>query len=156
AMRGESVSGAEIYVRRPGMPRGVWLSVNARPLRDDAGQVRGGVAVFRNISARKRAERRGAAQLAATRVLADSATLAEAPRRSLEAVWASIGWDFGALWRVDREANLLRCVEAWRRPDVAFPEFEERTRAGTFAPGVGLPGRVWAAREPIWVPDVTQ
>src|SRR5262249_47925811 len=41
AMRGETVEAAEIFVRKPGVPQGVWLSVNARPLVDDDGQLRG-------------------------------------------------------------------------------------------------------------------
>ena len=34
--------------------------------------------------------------------------------------------------------------------------FAERSRRLTFEPGVGLPGRVWAAGEPAWIPDVTK
>jgi two-component system sensor histidine kinase/response regulator len=156
AMRGEMVNRSQIFVRHPGRPKGTWLSVNARPLRDEAGRARGAVAVFRNISARKHAEQRAAAQLAVTRVLAESATLAIATPRILEAICTSVGWDIGAIWHVDRSAGVLRCVDVWHVPDHAFPEFEERTRSITFVPGVGLPGRVWADREAVWVPDVVQ
>jgi two-component system sensor kinase FixL len=56
AIRGESVDGAEIYVRHEGISEGIWTSANARPLKDDEGTVRGGVVVFRNITERKEAE----------------------------------------------------------------------------------------------------
>jgi PAS domain S-box-containing protein len=55
AMRGESVDDAEIYVRPAGSTEGRWVNVTARPLREDDGQVRGGVVVFRDITASKRA-----------------------------------------------------------------------------------------------------
>jgi len=60
----------------------------------------------------------------------------------------------GALWRHDREAGVLRCVEVWHTESVAVPEFEAASRASTFKPGVGLPGRVWSSREPAFIPDV--
>jgi serine phosphatase RsbU (regulator of sigma subunit) len=61
----------------------------------------------------------------------------------------------GTVWRVDPKDNLLRCVEIWHRPGVEVAAFEELTRRRTFSPGVGMPGRVWAGEEPVWVPDVT-
>ncbi len=154
AIRGEAVNTAEVIVRRPGQAQPTWLSINARPLRDETGQVCGGVAVFRNTSARKRAERRGAAQLAVTRVLAEAATLAEATPRILEAICTSVGWDMGAIWYVDRDLGQLRCVDVWQTGDPAFAEFEAVTRAKHFDPGIGLPGRVWAKQEPAWIRDV--
>ena len=46
----------ELFIRNPMIPDGVFLSVNGRPLRDDAGLVRGGVAVFRDVTERVQAE----------------------------------------------------------------------------------------------------
>jgi PAS domain S-box-containing protein len=54
AMRGEGVMEAELFIRRLGEDEGHWVSVNARPLVDDQGVLRGGVAIGRDISAQKR------------------------------------------------------------------------------------------------------
>jgi PAS domain S-box-containing protein len=56
AMQGEQVDRAEVFVRPGSGPAGIWLSTSARPLLDEAGQVRGGVAVFHNSTRRKQAE----------------------------------------------------------------------------------------------------
>jgi PAS domain S-box-containing protein len=40
------------------------------------------------------------------------------------------------------------------RPEIV--EFAEQTREQRFAPGQGVPGRVWAFRRPSWVPDVSR
>lgn len=55
ALRGQVADEVEIFVRHEGFPDGVWISVTARPLIDERGYSRGGVAVLRNISGRKRA-----------------------------------------------------------------------------------------------------
>ena len=54
AIRGETVQEGEVFIRHAGRPRGLWVSVNAGPLRDAEGRVVGGVAAFRDITARKR------------------------------------------------------------------------------------------------------
>ncbi|HKQ61784.1 MAG TPA: ATP-binding protein, partial [Candidatus Polarisedimenticolaceae bacterium] len=100
-------------------------------------------------------ERHLAAQYAIVRVLAEAPTLAAATPQLLQAVGESLGWDHGAIWRVDARAELLRCVEVWQAADVSFPEFAALSRRSTFAAGVGLPGRVWATARPAWILDVT-
>jgi signal transduction histidine kinase/ActR/RegA family two-component response regulator len=103
---------------------------------------------------RERVERRLAAQYAVARVLADSATLPEAAPNVLQAICESLGWDIGAIWGVDRAAGLLRCLATWQPPGASFRAFEAFTREHTFASGVGLPGRVWAERAPVWIADI--
>jgi PAS domain S-box-containing protein len=56
ALHGESVQ-VEMMVQQPGGAEGVFLEVSARPLKDDHGNLGGGVAVLRDITERKAAER---------------------------------------------------------------------------------------------------
>ena len=101
-----------------------------------------------------RPERRLTAEYIAARALAESATLAEAAPRVLQAVCEQLDWDYGALWNVDSTSDVMRCVESWHLPTVTLPEFEAASRSTTFTIGIGLPGRVWASGEPAWIPDV--
>jgi two-component system, sensor histidine kinase and response regulator len=95
-----------------------------------------------------------AAEYATARVLAESARLAEATPRILEAICTSLGWEHGALWRVDHQAGVLRCVTVWPTTGADITTFEKLTRESTFPSGVGLPGRVWQSGRPAFIDDV--
>lgn len=54
AIRGETVHDCQLFLRNPLVPDGVWLSLNASPIRDDEGRVIGGVVLFRDVTAKRR------------------------------------------------------------------------------------------------------
>jgi sigma-B regulation protein RsbU (phosphoserine phosphatase) len=56
AIRGEHVPETEVFVRNAQVPNGAWTSVTGSPLRDAAGQLVGGVVVFRDVTDHKRAQ----------------------------------------------------------------------------------------------------
>src|SRR5665213_1300809 len=112
--------------------------------------------LFNDITEHKHAEHRLATQSAISRALADANTLNEATPKIMQAVCESEGWDFGAIWAVDKKANKLRCLEAWHRPEIPAEELEAKTRALTLALNVGLPGRVWAFGKPLLIPEITK
>ena len=56
AIRGHAVEAADVFIRHSGVPEGLWVSVNATPLRDEEGVLHNGVAVLHNITTHKRAE----------------------------------------------------------------------------------------------------
>ncbi|HET9325996.1 MAG TPA: response regulator [Candidatus Eisenbacteria bacterium] len=95
-------------------------------------------------------------QYATSRVLAEAATIDEGIPRILETICRTLTWDHGAVWIVSADAEGLRCLYSWRKPEASLEEFEQKSRATTFAKGVGLPGRVWASGEPAWIADVTR
>src|SRR5947208_7863289 len=74
----------------------------------------------------------------------------------LAAIGGALGWDLGAVWEIAQPAGEeLCCVEVWRAPGVAAGAFVALSRETRLAPGVGLPGRVWASEDPCWILDVT-
>ena len=102
---------------------------------------------------RRRAERGRAAQLAVSRVIAESDAPEGAIRRLLEAIGASLRWDWGEVWRADDEAGLLRRLERWSAaPEAA--EGDGDAPGGAIPRGAGLAGRVWATGEADWIEDV--
>ena len=109
---------------------------------------------MRDLTGRRRTERRLAVQYAATRSLAESATLREATRRILQAIGETLDCLVGAIWTVDRARQELRCVEQWHARSASVRAFEAMSRRIALAKGEGLPGRVWADGEPVWIPDV--
>ena len=90
-----------------------------------------------------------------TRLLSESASTLEAAPGILESICETLGWDVGVIWDVDGHAHLLRCVTVWHRPAIEATVFETQTRARTFNPGEGLPGRVWATARPLWIRDLS-
>jgi PAS domain S-box-containing protein len=128
----------------------IWMLWNATP---SVGQKRV-FAVARDITLRKRAERRLAAGYAITRVLADAETLDQASPLILMSICEGLGWELGAVWRVDESGRALRSVELWHPPAFQFPSFEWATREFGYQRGVGLPGRVWETGQAAWLPDI--
>ena len=102
----------------------------------------------------QQAQRRLRVHLEITRILGESVSLADAAPRVLEQVCRGLGWDLAALWRVDRDAGVIRCVDLWHAPGTPLIGFSLATRHAAFQPGEGLPGVVWQERTARWVPDV--
>jgi PAS domain S-box-containing protein len=109
-----------------------------------------------DITERKRGEHRRAVNLAVTRILADSPALTDAVPRILQTVCETLGWEIGDFWTPDPQGKLLRCLQVWERRAGRFPKFTAMCRKCTFAPGVGLPGRIWSTLKPAWISDVTK
>jgi signal transduction histidine kinase/integral membrane sensor domain MASE1 len=112
------------------------------------------------IAERNDTQRRRMADYAITRVMARSATLEEAAPQILEAICDCLEWDVGALWVVsdvgEPPGSVLKCLEVWHRAEFDVSGFVTATREGRFAPGGGLPGRVWQAGDTAWISDAAR
>jgi two-component system sensor histidine kinase/response regulator len=100
------------------------------------------------------AERRLRAEHVIARALVEASTFADAVPNILEAICKALGWEHGALWDIDRQADTLRCAQIWTANAGDFPEFIAISRVSSFKRGAGLPGRVWESAEPAWIHDV--
>ncbi len=105
---------------------------------------------------REREQRLLTMQYATTRVIAEATTLDDGIPRILQAICETLLWEHGAVWLIDSDLQQLRCAYLWHVPGSELTEFEAVSRATTFQPDVGLPGRVWSTSRPAWIPDVLQ
>ena len=152
--QGQLVTGFESRARRRDTGDLAWISLTARARRDASGEIVNFEGIVEDVTARKEGERRLAAQYAVTRVLAEAPSVEEAMPKLICAICDELDWMLGAIWVVDRESGLLRCLDVAAKKDVQASPFEEITRSLTIERGIGLPGRVWASGEPAWIDDV--
>lgn len=129
------------------------------PLEISFGESRAGgrhifTGIIRDITVRKRIERRLTIENSVAQVLGRSTLEAGVPTAVLEAVGRALGWPWGAIWARDESGEVMRCAEIWSADPASHTAFVERSRQLSLAPGQGLPGRVWASGQAIWVSDV--
>jgi PAS domain S-box-containing protein len=132
--------------RKDGTPFPLEAAVSEAPSGRD------GLSVFflRDVTKRKQAQRQLAAHYAATCVLVEATTAAEALPRLLAAVCDNLGWEVGEFWEVDRDADRLRRLAAHHTDAAAAGEFVAAGARATYAPGCGAPGRAWQRGELVW------
>ncbi len=131
-----------------------WFVWNAERLEDYEGEV-AVLTVGQDISERRVAEQRLRAEHATARVLAESVGPGDAVPRLLREICKSLGWVRGEWWEPDADSGRLRCRQSWYWPMAGAAEFEAFSLPLIFAPGVGLPGWVWATGQPAWVDDLS-
>jgi PAS domain S-box-containing protein len=105
-------------------------------------------------SSRERSADLLALQASAARILASASTLAALTPDLLATLGTHLGWEIGELWMVEPRSNSIRCVGVWSAAHLDAERFVEVSRAATFRPGEGVPGRVWESGRPVWVFDV--
>jgi PAS domain S-box-containing protein len=97
--------------------------------------------------------KRMATQSAISQVLSQASTLREATPMILREVAVALGWEMGILWRVDDEAQVMLCEDIWSSPALKAEAFISKIRDIKLPRTKGLPGRVWASGEAIWVAE---
>src|SRR2546423_513027 len=100
-----------------------------------------------------------AALLQAVAVAANEAPTAEqALQTTIDAVCRETGWPIGHVYLVSPdEPDVLRpSTLGHNGRGSLYAPFRRATETTTLRRGVGLPGRVLATKQPLWIPDVTR
>ena len=89
-----------------------------------------------------------------TMEVATAGDLSSALKVVLQRVCEKTGWDFGQSWLPRPGGMLLELGPVWMGNVAELEKFRAISTETNFAPGEGLPGRVWRAKHPVWVQDV--
>ena len=138
------------YLRKDGST--VWVAFSMVVERDAAGQPLYEIAIFDDISGRKRDEKLLQLEHGVARGLAEAVDRPTGLRAVLRAVCETEGWDCGRYFRND-EGDVFRFAEAWHVPGAALERFIAYSRDRAFPRGVGIVGLAGAG-EVMWVADV--
>ncbi|GJL79004.1 MAG: hypothetical protein NPINA01_19930 [Nitrospinaceae bacterium] len=129
----------------------------SRPIQEGEKLV-GAVVTFSDISERKKAEAQKQLQYELTRIFLDGPSLEKTFPRILQVVGEFKEWEISFYWeKIPGSENLnFRCI--WNSSGLnqngALKEFKSAPLESRFKKGTGLPGRVWEALIPSWIPDV--
>jgi PAS domain S-box-containing protein len=85
-----------------------------------------------------------------------ASSVREAMQFTLDRVCAFTGWPLGHVYFAqDGNTELIVSTDIWHLTENdRFNQFCRVTEATVFPPGIGLPGRVLASRQPAWITDV--
>ncbi len=142
------------YIRKDGTV--VWVNLTVALVRDSAGAPDYFISVVEDITARHRAEEESRLLQSITIAVGEAPDLNAALEVVLRKVCAATGWVYGEVWLPCEQDEKLQCGQVFYSREANLKEFALRSHDFRFARGEGLPGRVWASCEPVWIPDVTQ
>ncbi len=114
------------------------------------------LALTRNWQKRQQVEQRLRVQYATTKALSESENLDEATSKILQTICENLNWELGELWTIDAADQRMHVVKCWCRSQTKVADFAAHSQSNSFAPGVGLIGRVWAEAKPIWITDLNR
>ncbi len=110
----------------------------------------------KDITERKQAENESRLLLLTTQAITRAIDVKSAFGLVLRLICHTIGWDFGEAWILSADSTVLEHILGWYGEQDSLEEFCRQSQAVRFAPGVGLPGRVWQTGQPEWIEDVSQ
>ena len=147
-----SSDGRLVLIAKDGTERAIDLS--AAPIRDSKQHIVGKVLTFRDVTEQRRHEGLRNARLGVTHALIQATTVQEAATGLMRAICENVAWDAGFFWQVAGDRLEIRAQ--WHRPDARLVQFAAESCAHTFLLGQGLPGRVWASSQPVWIQNLAQ
>ncbi|MBE9224847.1 diguanylate cyclase [Phormidium sp. LEGE 05292] len=74
---------------------------------------------------------------------------------TLDRVCELTGWDYGEAWIPRLDGSTLEYSPVWYGSS-NLESLRKFSKALTFPPNVGLPGRVWLSKQPELIPDISQ
>ncbi|MEG4235199.1 adenylate/guanylate cyclase domain-containing protein [Microcoleus sp. Pol11C3] len=126
------------------------LQLQARELHDRNSRL------HEEIAERQRAEESIRFLLETTRAIGEAVDFHSALEVILHQVGETIGWDIGEAWIPNAEGTVLQSARGWYASSASFEPFRSQSEQLTFPMNIGLPGRVWASKQPEWLEELTK
>ena len=130
------------------------------PLEINAARVKNGedvriMGLCRDITERKRVEEQVSLLQTIMIEIGGAVDFSSALEVVLRCVCEETGWVIGQAWVPRPDRSKIECSDAWFSTAADLERFRIASEAFAFSPGIGLTGRVWLSKQPLWIEDVT-
>ena len=119
------------------------------------GQLKQILGTATDITESKQAEDEIKLLLAATQAISQSADFHSALPDILRLLCNAIGWNFAEAWIPAVNGSFLEHSETWYASDRDLDMFGRENKKIRFAPGLGVPGRIWSTQKVEWIEDIS-
>lgn len=109
----------------------------------------------KQIEGRRRAEVEIRLLLVITQAISRSGDLHSGLAEVLRLVCITIQWNYAEAWIPNEDGTVLEVSRGWYANDPSLFEFGQQSSNFTFAPNVGLPGRIWSSKQSECIEDVS-
>ncbi len=130
-----------------------WVTSRGEPIYDASGACIRVMGIVGDTTERKRAEARVNVQNHISRVLSESASLADGAVALVQTICECFDWHFGEIWKIDSDTNVLTYLDGYSASGNSTA-FASDSRRFTFELGAGLPGQVWKSGSPAWITNI--
>jgi PAS domain S-box-containing protein len=113
------------------------------------------LSVANDITERRQAEEQVGLLQTITMEVALATDLHAALEVVLRRVCETTGWVLGQSWVPRFDGTAIECSAAWFAADPSVAQFRSGSQNAPLPPGIGLPGRVWLSKKPLWIKDVS-
>lgn len=132
-----------------------YYSMSAKPVFTKNGKFAGYRGLTVDVTQKARQERLSELEKNILHILSDATDIEESLQSAICIICSSEGWEAGNYWKLNETEDVLCFDTGWNIPERESANWiREQAEAVTFKRGEGLPGWVWVAGEPLWVPDV--
>ena len=107
------------------------------------------------IIERKRQENETRLLLSTTQAISQVSDIKSALISILKLIGQHINWDFAEAWIPAADGTVLEYSSDWCNIGICCEQFQQANAMFTFAPGRGLPGRIWLSQQPEWIADIS-
>jgi PAS domain S-box-containing protein len=152
--KNKSITGFETqFYKKDGSK--IWVSINIREVCDSKGNLLYYEGTNHDITARKKAEEENQLLLTLTKTIAEATDFDSTLTSALKMICECTAWGYGEAWIPNSNLKHLELSPSWFTKINGVESFRKASERFTFAPGVGLPGRVWKSKKPVWITDVS-
>lgn len=131
-----------------------WYLMRIIPYFIEEKVINGAIIAFINITEQKKAKDEIRFLQNITQTIGESEDFSTALNNILLKICEATGWVCGEAWIPEPDGGFLKLCSEWHYPVNNLDKFHILSKEFTFLPGVGLIGRAWLSKQPMWIKDI--